>query len=228
MYPLWDSDLPIYELVEHWTRSLPEHPTFNELVTHLLQAYWRGDLQIHPPSNPEPTEPVALLGILHNYVKTRSDSEDFEIVFYEEENELPEEIVEFPDGSMLCDNRTRVRLAHDPSQWSPDVLAEAFERLQTLEFQEFPRDAMRGFLASSVHRDVFGALCDSRGWRRPSFWFSEGGSGETRRSVASARSKARKWLRDLTRSPKRMSKEGYCAEACANFPGLSRRAFESV
>ena len=164
MYPLSDQGLAVFEVVEHWMRSIPEHPTFQELVTRLLQAYWRGDLQIHPPSNPQPTEPVALLRVVHDYVNKRSDSEDFEIVFYEEENELPEDLVELPDGSMVCDNRTRIRLPHDPNHWTPDVLAQAFEQLQTLEFQALPRQAMTGFLASSVDRDVFGDLCDDRGW----------------------------------------------------------------
>jgi hypothetical protein len=228
MYPLSDQGLAVSEVVEHWVRSIPEHPTFQELVTRLLQAYWRGDLRIHPPSNPRPTEPVLLLGILHDYVSKRSDSEDFEIVFYEDENELPEDLVELPDGSMLCDNRTRIRLPHDPNHWSPDVLAQAFERLQTLEFQAFPRDAMTGFLALSVDRDAFGELCDHRGWPRPSFWFSGSQRGETRRSLASARTRARKWLRDQTRGSKRQSKEGYWVEASAKFPGLSKRAFDAI
>jgi hypothetical protein len=228
MYPLSSEELAVGELVEHWRRSIREHPPKEELYTVLLQAYWKGDLQIRPPSTPKTIERVRILRILHSYAHNHSQSEEIEIAFYEHENELPPQSVELPDGSEEWDPRTRIRLPHDPELWTASMQTRAFEQLERLEYEKFPFKPMTAFRASSVNRDEFGHLCDLRGWHRPSFWFSGLRSAETRRSLASARSRTRKWLRDQIRSAKRKSKEGYWTEAQGNVAGLSRRAFEEI
>jgi hypothetical protein len=228
MYPLSAEELAVGELVQHWHRSIPEHPPTKELYSVLLQAYWKGELKIHPPSTSKTIERVRVLRVLHSYVCKYSQSQDLEIAFYEREDELPPETVELPDGSVEWDSRTRIRLPHDRKHWLPDMEARAFEQLEKLEYEQYPLRALTVFRAASVDRDVFGRLCDLRGWPRPSFWFCGQRSAETRRSLASARSRARKWLRDQTRSAKRKSKEDYWAEAHESVPGLSRRSFENV
>jgi hypothetical protein len=224
MYPLTAPELAIGEVVKHWHRSIAEHPPEADLLTALLRSFWNGTLSVHPPGKPLVISREQLLFAL----RETAAQEPCDIAFFERDGDLEPVAVELPDGSTEVDLRARVQLPDDRSQWTEDIVDSTYHTLDRLAAHEYPVSFLAGFRVMRVDRDEFCRLCDAQGWPRPGFWFSESRTGPAAVSLASARTKARKWLRDQTRSSKRMSKEGYWAEARKTDPGLSRRAFEGI
>ena len=69
--------------------------------------------------------------------------------------------------------------------------------------------------------------CNEKGLEFPRFWFWS--IGETyRASSAKAEKDCSRWLTELSDGPKNQSKDKYFDEAKKNFPGLSRRGFDSA
>lgn len=224
MYPLTAPELAIGEVVKHWHRSIAERPPEADLLTALLEAVWDGSLRVHPPGQPLAIGREQLLFALRETVV----KEPCDIAFFERDGDLEPAIVDLPDGSTVVDLRARIRLPKDQSKWSQHVIDSAYDLLKGIAENGYPRSFLIGFMTMRVDRDEFRRLCDAQGWPRPGFWYSEPRIGQATTSLASDRTKARKWLRDQTRGCKRMSKEGYLAEARKTIPGVSERAFDEI
>lgn len=224
MYPIDATTLPVSDLIMHWQRTANGHPPESELLTSLLNAFWAGILEVMTPGTDEVVARQLLIDALHQ----SASEQPCDIVFFERDEDLGPVLEQHPDGSAGVDTSTRVRLNTDPAQRTIAELEKAYSVLSATVSEHYPQPFLTAFRIYTIDRNEFAQLCDAKGWLRPAFWFDEQPPRPHARSLASARTQARRWLRDQTRCEKNKPKSEYCREAQRLFSGLSERGFNEI
>src|SRR6185503_3843453 len=97
------------------------------------------------------------------------------------------------------------------------------QRSTKAPISDYPVEFLIPFRIHEIDREEFGALCDKRGWERPSFWFYP---GERKRPLA-AEIQCSTWLTTEAIDPNQHSKDEYFQKVRRMF-GISRRKFDQI
>lgn len=225
MYPLRDENLKLKDLVIHWSRDLPQHPSTNELLSNLVQAFWRGELTLQSffPGN-EPMLPVRMLEVIDAH--ERRSGPDANILVGATENDLPPEFTEEDDGAVIVDRRPRLLL---PTQMPRPkaVVDSAVEVMSNVKWDNYPDDLKPQIMSFLASKEDFARYCDCAGYERPAFWFNRSAS-PAQVSSNRARTEALKWFLEMINEPKQGPKGWYFKKAKKKFPGLSSRSFDEI
>ncbi|WP_380069405.1 hypothetical protein [Dankookia sp. GCM10030260] len=211
------------DLARHWQRDMPQRPSVAEIEAWLLQAFWRGELEVTLPGVAEARDIDPRVRVLNG---CRHAPQDAGLIVVDRPEDLPpDDPVVQPDGSVLVDLRRRVIWPTDPAQQTPELLAAACTVLAVAKWDDY-HDLTKPVLAMfEVGRDAFGAFCSEAGFALPPFWFRP----DTRPATVQARSAVRPWLRaKVAAGDKQYGKADYWREAKAAFPRLSVRAFNDA
>lgn len=225
MYPLRDERLKLKDLVIHWSRDLPQHPSTDELLTDLVQAFWREELTLQSfvPGN-EVFLPVRMLEVIDAH--ERQMGPDADILVGATEDDLPPEITEEDDGAVIVDHRPKILL---PAQkpWPEAVIDQAVQVMSNVEWDSYPDDLKPQIMSFLASKEDFARYCDCLGYERPAFWFNRSAS-PAQVSSNRARTEARKWFLGMANEPKQGTKSWYLKKAKKKFPGLSSRSFDEI
>jgi hypothetical protein len=218
MYPLSDQTLLLVDLARHWARGLPQPPTADEVLDSLLSAIWRGDLRASLPEvEGLDTDPRRrLLEVCVRFPDHPG------LIFLEPGQEAPPALVYRLDGSAEVDPRICVVWPAASEACTPATFLAAYDTLSHASSNAFS-DLVKPLLdLLAVGRDDFAAYCQSEGFPLPFFWFARNAGPASAKAAADCR----RWLRvEVAAGRKRLSRDGYLAEAQALFRGLSERSF---
>jgi hypothetical protein len=195
---------------------MPQRREEREVCSHLLHAFWAGELIIRRPSSGEPMQPRDLLQTV--FLAKSHPGFDISASGVSQTSSSEEQ----PDGGVLISFHGHIALPDKPSDWTDQAVNDAIDVLRVQSFDAFSLHFRAGVFGLSVHRDDFKVYCLSLGYPLPSFWF---GRHTTRRSSAKAERDCAEWLRSLGRRPKEQPKTWYREEAYRRFPGLSLNGF---
>ncbi|MFO1039752.1 MAG: hypothetical protein U1E45_23160 [Geminicoccaceae bacterium] len=219
MYPISNRELSISALVEHWLRHREDKATAGDLMSELVQRFWKGELALRAPLGARPWQRGELLSVIRSTIPAN----EVEAVF-----EWPEPLPD-PSGSMVFEFPPRLRLAPDPERWTEADLEAAYAAFAEWKVDQYPHHLLRAMLSMLVDRDDFAALCDRHGWPRPGFWFRSPWPSKGARRSRTAAQDYRNWLQQNVRSGAALrAKKDWCADALERFPGLTQGAFDNI
>src|SRR5262249_40070927 len=124
MYPLRDESLSLAEIARHWARDLPQHPPEDEVLTTLLQAFWRGEFE------PFATTPERRFTGREAMIAIGDTQPHPGIAFRDDTAGDAYESTQTPEGEVV-DLRVWINLPSEESHWDHYVLEQAYERLAT-------------------------------------------------------------------------------------------------
>lgn len=207
--------LSVSVLVTEWHKSRSDNRQPDDLLLCVLEAFWTGELELYAPNSDQSTSrQMFLIGL-------REISPGSGIAFYE--SSAPYLLTELDSGEFIVELGTQIVLPAKIEHWKPEILSRACATLATAPIRHYPVDFLIPFKIHEVDREEFGALCDKRGWEKPSFWFSPG----ERKRFVSGETQCRAWLATEASGPKRKSKQKYFEEAKRRFR-VSRRKFDQI
>ena len=126
MYQRPKKTLSIGQICRSWYPELERSSTALDVLTLLLQAYWRGDFsELHRPEETEKFSRRHGLEALVGIGKTEGHPE---IVLCQEREQLTAAQVSQPNGNLLVDLRTYVFLPERAADWTEEVLDQAYEK----------------------------------------------------------------------------------------------------
>ena len=224
MYPLRDDHIRLGELANYWCRDMPQRQVEEEVLSLLVKAYWRGELQIRGANDLKPFKRTELIKIIEDHERPKGD--EAKILIGASEDELPPKQIDNTDGSFSIDLRPRLILPKK-HPWPASVVAGAFETMSNVNWEDYASSMRAGLVCCMVGKDDFAEFCDAQGYDRPKFWFKRT-ANPSQISSAGARAKARKWLGEQSRHPKKGKKDDYFNDAIARYPTLSRRSFDDL
>lgn len=217
MYPLRYPQLPLPSVAHEWARELPQKPSEETVMSHLMNAIWRSELILRRPTTGEPITPEDLL----KWVLLAQDHPGFTIC--ERGETRSSSFTELPDGSAKIDFHPVILLPSDPARWTEEQQRAAIDVLSHCALSDFAEPFQIGVWSLDVTRDDFASYCRSAGFPLPPFWF---GKQTVRPSLAGAERDCADWLRSLSKGPKQYPKGWYRDEAIRRFPGLSSNGFD--
>lgn len=216
VYPRSEETLSIFQIVADWSNSGTDRPPSDRILGQLLQAFWLNELPIFSPGSEKPAcRSIFLRGL-------RRDPGDL-IVFGEPGAAKPAEPIELPDGSIAIDVAHHIPLLPCASQSERPAI---YECLAEIPVSDYPATFLQAFRTHYIRRDDLAILCDSRNWRRPSFWFRSPTSHNSTKSNDVLG--CRRFLGEVFASSVRRSKDQIWEEAKRQFLSLSRNAFDGV
>jgi hypothetical protein len=217
MYPLSDPSLTVWAIAEHWSRSLPQRPPPDEILSLLIQAFWTGKIELLQAAE-VPLSQRQMLSLIH------LSAEHPGFTVYCSLSAVPPEVEPQPDGGVVI-NPPAVVLPREEAEWSEAIIAAAAGVLATIPFDGYGHLQLPALAAYMIDRDQFGVYCDEHGFDRPSFWFRR-----AKRPPATAGAKVRceRWLREQVKGPKLNNKSAYFSKAKASFPNLSKTGFDEI
>ena len=169
MYQRLKKTLSIGQICRAWYPDLERSFTALDVLTLLLQAYWRGDFsELHPPKEKEEFSRQHGLEALVERGKTE---EHPEIVLCQEREQLTAAQVSLPNGDIVVDLRTYVFLPERAADWTEEVLDQAYEDLAECEADYYAPRFLNGFKTMHVGKSNFLSFLRSSKLEPPSFWY---------------------------------------------------------
>ena len=169
MYQRPKKTLSIGQICRSWYPELERSSTALDVLTLLLQAYWRGDFsELHPPKETEKFSRRHGLEALVGIGKTEGHPE---IVLCQEREQLTAAQVSQPNGNLVVDLRKHVFLPEHASDWTEEVLDQAYERLAECEANYYAPRFLNGFQTMHVGKWDFLSFLRSSELDPPSFWY---------------------------------------------------------
>ena len=161
--------LGIGQICRAWYPELERSSTALDVLTLLLQAYWRGDFsELHPPKE---TEEFSRRHGLEALVELGKIEEHPEIVLCQEREQSAAAYVSQPNGNLLVDLRTYVFLPEHAADWTEEVLDQAYENLAECEAINYAPGFLNGFNTMHVGKSNFLSFLRSSKLNPPSFWY---------------------------------------------------------
>ena len=169
MYQRPKKTLSIGQICRSWYPELERSSTALDVLTLLLQAYWRGDFsELHPPKKTEKFSRRHGLEALVGIGKTEGHPG---IVLCQEREQLAAAHVSQPNGNLVVDLRTHVFLPEHAADWTEEVLDQAYESLAECEAMNYAPDFLTGFQTMHVGKWNFLSFLRSSELEPPSFWY---------------------------------------------------------
>ena len=169
MYQRPKKALSIGQICSAWYPELERSFTALDVLTLLLQAYWRGDFsELHPPKETEEFSRRHGLEALVQLGKTEGHPG---IVLCQEREQLAAAYVSQPNGNIVVDPRTYVFLPERTADWTEEVLDQAYERLAECEANYYTPRFLNGFNTMHVGKWHFLSFLRSSELEPPSFWY---------------------------------------------------------
>ena len=169
MYQRPKKTLRIGQICEAWCLELASSYTALDVLTLLLQAYWRGDLsELHPPRKKEEfsrrqgLEAVIELGKIEGHPG---------IVLCREREQLTDAHVLQPNGNLVVDPRTYVFLPEHAADWTEEILDQAYGYLAECQAINYAPRFRTGFRTMHVGKWNFLSFLRSCELAPPSFWY---------------------------------------------------------
>ena len=216
-----DRELTLTDVARFWSRESGTIFSQAEIISLLVQAFWRGDLNVPPPVGHNPRSGDYRHTLLRAVAGIRTHPG---LLFIRPEDDVGPVETDLSDGGALVDLSERIFWVADGSEPSDATTQAAFVTLASVELDAYD-EAVVGpiLLGLPIDRDALRVFCEKAGITLPKFWFPK---GTPTRSTASAERRCEKWLEDLARQGgKPGSKRALEREALTKFAGLSGAAF---
>ena len=169
MYQRPKKTLRIGQICRAWYLELERDFTALDVLTLLLQAYWRGDFsELHPPKETE--EFLRRCG-LETLVKLGITEVHPGIVLCQEREQLAAAHVSHPNGNLFVDLRTYIFLPEHAADWTEELLDQAYENLAECEAINYAPGFLTGFQTMHVGKSNFLSFLRSSELEPPSFWY---------------------------------------------------------
>ena len=169
MYQRPKKTLSIGQICRAWYLELKSSSSALDILTLLLQAYWRGDLsELHPPKQKEVFSRRHGLNALVDLGKTQGHPE---IVLCQEREQLTAAHVLQPNGNLVVDLRTYVLLPEHAADWTEEALDQAYENLAECEAINYAPGFLTGFQTMHVGKWNFLSFLRSYELDPPWFWY---------------------------------------------------------
>ena len=169
MYQRHKKTLSIGQICRAWYPELERSFTALDVLTLLLQAYWRGKFsELYPPRE---TEEFSRRHGLEALVELGKIEGHPEIVLCQEREQLTAAQVSQPNGNQVVDVRTYVFLPERAADWTEEVLDQAYEDLAECEANYYAPGFLTGFQTMHVGKWNFLSFLRSSKLEPPSFWY---------------------------------------------------------
>jgi hypothetical protein len=215
------ASLLLAEVAKFWPRGPNAAYAEDEIVEVLLQAVWRGDLVIDPPTGHVPRDGDYRYSLLRVVAGVRAHPG---LLFVRPGDHVGPRIEDQPDGRALYDPRERIAWVADGAEPDETKATAAFAVLAAAGLDAYDPETMVPLLRTlPVERDALQRYCERAQIPLPSFWFPK----TTQPSTVSAERQYERWLSELARMGRKPgSKAKMRGGALKRFPGLSAAAFD--
>lgn len=217
------ASLSIADVARLWAREANAVYEEDEIVDLLVQAVWRGDLIVEPPTGHFPRDGDYRYSLLKAVAGIDSHPG---LLFVRPEEPVAPAVTDLPDGGALVDLRERIAWVAVGAE--PDgVTAEAaFSTLASVTMEAYDAATTLPILRTlTIEHDALRQFCEIAGYALPTFWFEKGAV----RTSAAAVTRCRTWFETLVKAGEYPGpKPEVRAIAMRKFKGLSARAFDRI
>lgn len=221
MYPRSEEVLSVSKVLDHWSRSGPDGPDPDALLTELLRAFWCDDLRLLQPGGTGTASREVLLEGLRVLDGTGG------VIFVRSKTDIPPDVIYRSDGSAEADLAHYVVLPASPRELSRKDLEAACKAVADVPASDYAPEFLTIFRCHLVQREHLGRLCDVRGWRRPSFWFRSAAARPTTKDRRLDTHSCREWLIKVF-AGKRQAKRKLKAQVTQLFPNVRTTDFQKL
>jgi len=169
MYLRRKQALSIGEIYQQWGKEPKAGPDPLNILTLLLQAFWRGDLRdLHRPGSGEIFPRHQGLEAL---VDLDSGDRHPDIVICRNQEQLDAEQVKLANGDIVVDLRKFVFLPTDTVDWTEGLCGQAYEKLAECEATAYAPEFLTGFKTMQVGKRNFLIFLRYYDLEPPKFWY---------------------------------------------------------
>ena len=169
MYLRRKQALSIGEIYQQWAKEPEAGPDPLNILTLLLQGFWRGDLRdLHRPGG---GEIFSRQQGLEAFVDLDSSDGHPDIVICRNQEQLGAEQVLLANGDIVVDLRKFVFLPTDIADWTEELCGQAYEKLAECEATAYAPEFLTGFKIMQVGKSNFLSFLRFYELEPPWFWY---------------------------------------------------------
>ncbi|MHB2168941.1 hypothetical protein [Alsobacter sp. R-9] len=218
-----DTTLCFAEVAEFWAREPNSVYTEAKIVDVLVQAVWRGDLIIEPPTGHVPRDGDYRYSLLKAVAGIDTHPG---LLFVRPGEPVAPAVTDLPDGGALVDLCKRIAWVAAGAEPDKATAEAAFSTLASVTMEAYDAATTVPILRTlPIERDALQQFCEIAGYALPTFWFEKGAS----RTSVGAVTRCRTWFKALVDAGEYPGpKPEVRTLAMRKFKGLSARAFDRI